>query len=230
MSPEPLVGERGYEGFDWWSGPVVAADVVAETGRPTRPLERQQTPAQRLACQLRRHGHAQGPRPRHRRHRRGPLPCLVPSWPQVAASTELHPSTRPPPGDSWPSARRRVAGVVASAPVPLEWRRTGCHGHLRLGSDRVQAGTVEPMAAARPDGQRSRHGSSAYRSRSPSRSSTAPDTSTRTSPVCPCRTAAMTAVAEAVDGARLLYLDPLVPPGAPAARGAGHRSRLATGL
>ncbi len=34
VSPEPLVGERGYEGFTWWSGPVVAAAVADEPGKP----------------------------------------------------------------------------------------------------------------------------------------------------------------------------------------------------
>lgn len=34
ISPEPLVGERGYEGFEWWSGPIAAAAVSEEPGRP----------------------------------------------------------------------------------------------------------------------------------------------------------------------------------------------------
>ena len=34
VSPEPLVGERGYEGFAWWQGPVVALEVAEEPGRP----------------------------------------------------------------------------------------------------------------------------------------------------------------------------------------------------
>jgi hypothetical protein len=35
VSPEPLVGERGYEGLAWWSGPLVAAEVAARPGRPS---------------------------------------------------------------------------------------------------------------------------------------------------------------------------------------------------
>jgi hypothetical protein len=34
ISPEPLVGRRGYEGFAWWSGPVAAADMADSAGNP----------------------------------------------------------------------------------------------------------------------------------------------------------------------------------------------------
>ena len=35
VSPEPLVGERGYEGLAWWSGPLVGTEVAARSGRPS---------------------------------------------------------------------------------------------------------------------------------------------------------------------------------------------------
>ena len=34
VSPEPLVGELGYEGFAWWTGPLTAAAIADEAGRP----------------------------------------------------------------------------------------------------------------------------------------------------------------------------------------------------
>jgi hypothetical protein len=34
VSPEPLVGALAYEGFDWWKGPVRAATIAEEPGRP----------------------------------------------------------------------------------------------------------------------------------------------------------------------------------------------------
>ncbi len=34
VSPEPLVGALAYEGFDWWSGPVTSTDIAEEPGRP----------------------------------------------------------------------------------------------------------------------------------------------------------------------------------------------------
>jgi hypothetical protein len=34
ISPEPFVGRGAYEGFDWWSGPVTAASIDEDPGRP----------------------------------------------------------------------------------------------------------------------------------------------------------------------------------------------------
>ncbi|HKZ92555.1 MAG TPA: M23 family metallopeptidase [Candidatus Limnocylindrales bacterium] len=34
VSPEPLVGALGYEGFAWWSGPLTATAITEEPGRP----------------------------------------------------------------------------------------------------------------------------------------------------------------------------------------------------
>lgn len=45
VSPEPLVGERGYEGLAWWNGPVVAATVADEAGKPRARWNRKTTAA-----------------------------------------------------------------------------------------------------------------------------------------------------------------------------------------
>ena len=34
VSPEPLVGALAYEGFEWWRGPVTSTEVTEELGRP----------------------------------------------------------------------------------------------------------------------------------------------------------------------------------------------------
>lgn len=34
VSPEPLVGRRGYEGLSWWSGPLNSASLASSVGRP----------------------------------------------------------------------------------------------------------------------------------------------------------------------------------------------------
>jgi hypothetical protein len=34
VSPEPLVGDLGYEGFAWWAGPLTATAIAEEAGRP----------------------------------------------------------------------------------------------------------------------------------------------------------------------------------------------------
>jgi len=44
VSPEPLVGARGYEGFAWWPGPLAAAELLDEPGRP-RSNWNKKTPA-----------------------------------------------------------------------------------------------------------------------------------------------------------------------------------------
>lgn len=44
VSPEPLVGERGYEGLAWWSGPLVGLEAAEEPGRP-RARWNERTPA-----------------------------------------------------------------------------------------------------------------------------------------------------------------------------------------
>jgi hypothetical protein len=45
VSPEPLVGKRGYEGLAWWPGPVAAVTVAEEPGQP-RPRWNRKTTAQ----------------------------------------------------------------------------------------------------------------------------------------------------------------------------------------
>jgi hypothetical protein len=44
VSPEPLVGELGYEGLAWWEGPLSAVEVTEEVGRPRASWTRR-TPA-----------------------------------------------------------------------------------------------------------------------------------------------------------------------------------------
>jgi murein DD-endopeptidase MepM/ murein hydrolase activator NlpD len=44
VSPEPLIGAAGYEGFAWWSGRLAAAEVTEEPGRP-RARWNDRTPA-----------------------------------------------------------------------------------------------------------------------------------------------------------------------------------------
>ncbi len=34
VSPEPLVGALAYEGFDWWAGPVTSTEISEDPGRP----------------------------------------------------------------------------------------------------------------------------------------------------------------------------------------------------
>jgi hypothetical protein len=40
VSPEPLVGEEGYEGLRWWSGPLRATETVDGRGRPRARWDR----------------------------------------------------------------------------------------------------------------------------------------------------------------------------------------------
>jgi hypothetical protein len=44
VSPEPLIGAAGYEGFAWWSGPLTATEITEEPGRP-RARWNERTPA-----------------------------------------------------------------------------------------------------------------------------------------------------------------------------------------
>ena len=181
--------------------------------------------------------HARGPRARRDRGHPGPLPRLLPG---LAASASRPASTSFEPATAW----RQLAAV---------------HRH-RTDGDRRHAGDALPLdggtldavvsftgiprwrppaderalAAARTAGHHAGPQPSVCRSRWPWRSWTPPATSTRRSVACPCRPSATSARSTAPGTARVLYLDPLVPPEPPAAQGhasttaAGRRSTLPT--
>ncbi len=219
VSPEPLVGELGYEGFAWWQGPVVGVEVVAEPGRP-RARWNARTPAGgshvtfgetvRLVARVRDVTDVAQVRFR----------AWYPRWPQVAASREL---TSFDPASAW----RELALCVA----PLDGRLRGvgslCDWNGDARDARVtyvwdpQTARPQPSAPWLPPAERA---------------------ITRASSACVPVSLAVEVIdraghvysqverlplpgecddraAEAVEGARVLYLDPLVPPRAPAPLG-----------
>ncbi len=111
VSLEPLVGERGYEGFAWWRGPLVSVEVAEEPGRP-RARWNEKTPASgshirfgdtvRLVARVRDVTDISQVRFR----------AWYPRWPQVDAQDDL-PSFDP--ATSWRE--------LALCPAPLEGQR-----------------------------------------------------------------------------------------------------------
>ena len=88
ISPEPLVGELGYEGLAWWRGPLSAVEIAEEAGRPRASWNRR-TPANashvdfgrpiRLVARVR--GRADIAQVRFR--------AFYPSWPRPGAGRDL---------------------------------------------------------------------------------------------------------------------------------------------
>ena len=218
VSPEPLVGERGYEGFDWFTGPVAADEVVAEPGRP-RARWHSKTPAHSSHIVF---GDTVTLRARVRdvsdiaqvRFR-----AYYPRWPQVDASSDL---TSFDPITSW----RQLA--VCAAPGEgqrgfgslCEWKGDGQDAKVTYVWD-PQAARAQPSAPWLPRARRAM---------------------TRGATACVPVSLAVEVIDKAghvyseigslplpsecgeraidrLDDARVLYLDPLVPPRAPTARG-----------
>ncbi len=219
VSPEPLVGEHGYEGFAWWQGPVVGVEVAQEPGRP-RARWNDRTPASgshvafgdtvRLVARVR--DVADIAQVRFR--------AWYPRWPQVDASREL---TSFDPTTSW----RELALCAA----PLDGRLRGFGSLCRWDGDardaRVtyvwdpQVARPQPSAPWLPPAERAitRDSSTCVPV------SLAVEVIDRAGHVysqverLPLPTECDDRRAQSAVGARLLYLDPLVPPRAPAPRG-----------
>ncbi|MFO7532174.1 MAG: M23 family metallopeptidase [Candidatus Limnocylindrales bacterium] len=218
VSPEPLVGERGYEGFAWWSGPLVGLEAAEEPGRP-RARWNARTPASgshirlgdtvRLVARVRDVSDIAQVRFR----------AWYPRWPQVDASREL---TSFDPATSW----RELAVCAAPLEGPrgfgslCAWDGDTRDARVSYVWDPQVAGN-QPSAPWLPPATRA---------------------ITRDSTACVPVSLAVEVIdraghvysqvgrlplpaecdddgAESVAGARVLYLDPLVPPRAPTPRG-----------
>jgi hypothetical protein len=218
VSPEPLVGERGYEGFAWWSGPLVGLEAAEEPGRP-RARWNDRTPASgthvtfgetvRLVARVRDVTDIVQVRFR----------AWYPRWPQVDADADL-PSFDP--STSWRE--------LALCPAPLEGQRgfgSLCDWDGDARDARVsyvwdpQVAGNQPSAPWLPPATRAI-------SRGSSRCvpvSLAVEVIDGAGHVysqvgrLPLPSECDDDGAESVAGARVLYLDPLVPPRAPTPRG-----------
>lgn len=186
VSPEPLVGALGYEGFAWWKGPLTGLEVAAEPGRP-RARWNARTPASgshitfgdtvRLVARVR--DVADIAQVRFR--------AYYPRWPQIAGSSGLISFD---PRTSW----RELA--VCTAPAG---RQSGLGGLCDWNGDARDAKVTyvwDPRSRNRspvPPGCPGRSApsraaaASVCRCRWPSRSSTTPATCTRGWAVCHCR-------------------------------------------
>ena len=133
ISPEPLVGELGYEGLAWWHGPLSAVEIAEEAGRPRASWNRR-TPANashvifgrpiRLVARVR--DRADLAQVRFR--------AFYPSWPRPGGGRDLAGFD---PRRDWrqlalctPPQGRRGDRELA---VPLGWRPRRRHRHLRVG-------------------------------------------------------------------------------------------------
>lgn len=222
VSPEPLVGERAYEGFDWWSGPVVGADVLARAGKP-RARWNETTPStgrhivygQPITLKARVRDVAQIDQVRFR--------VWYPRWPQVQPSREFHSFD---PDSSW----REIAVCAAPGGVPNGYASM-CQWDGKAKDAKVTY--VWDPTAARP--QPSAPWLPPARAAASRRQSACVPVSLAVEVIdraghvhsdiasLPLPQACDDAVAEAIDGGRVLYLDPLVPPRAPASRGTEDR-------
>lgn len=222
VSPEPLVGARAYEGFAWWRGPVVGTVVADQDGTP-RSRWNETTPAsgahiafgRPITLKARVRDAADIDQVRFR--------AWYPRWPEVEPSRGL---TSFDPDVAWreiavcegPASAPRGYGSLCQwdgdandAKVTYVWDPTAAKPQpsapwlppARAASSRAQGACV-PVSLAIEVIDR------AGRVRSDVASLPRP---------AGCDDEA----AEAVEGARVLYLDPLVPPRAPASRGTSDR-------
>lgn len=214
VSPEPLVGELGYEGFAWWRGPVVAAEVAAEPGRP-RTRWNPRTPdsgthvpfGETVTLRARVRDVSDIAQVRFR--------AWYPRWPQVGDSSEL---PRFDPASTW----RQLAVCMAPGQEPsgigslCQWEGDGQDAKVTYVWD-PQTARPQPSAPWLP-----------RPSRAMTRSTTdcvpvsfAVEVIDRAGHVhsrvgrLPMPEACDDDRAEAVERALVLYLDPLVPPRAP---------------
>jgi hypothetical protein len=219
VSPEPLVGERGYEGFAWWPGPVVAAEASEDAGRPSARWN-SKTPASGA--------HIKYGRPITLKARVRDLDDIVevrfrawyPRWPQLEQSRQLDSfdpdlswrqlATCRAPSDGRPGLSSLCTwdGDARDAKITYVWDPSVAKAQpsapwlprARAAMSR-QARACVPVSLAVEVIDRAGHVYSEVTS-------------------LPRPEACDVAAAESTDGARVLYLDPLVPPAAPTARGA----------
>ena len=101
VSPEPLVGARGYEGFAWWSGPLTSAELATSVGKPRANWNKSTTPQAahvpfgdtvRLTARVRDRVDIAEVRFR----------AWYPDWPRTRPSGEL---AQFDPGSTWAAAR-----------------------------------------------------------------------------------------------------------------------------
>ncbi len=218
VSPEPLVGERGYEGFGWWQGPVVAVEVADEPGRP-RARWNAKTAANgshitfgdtvRLVARVRDASDIEQVRFR----------AYYPRWPRVDGSRDLPTFD---PATTWrelatcsaPDAGQRGFGSLCG------WDGDARNAKVTYVWD-PQAAKTQPTAPWLPPAERAM----TRESRRCVPVSLAVEVIDRAGHVysqmkrLPVPAACDDRRAQSADGARLVYLDPLVPPRAPEAKG-----------
>ena len=218
VSPEPLVGERGYEGFGWWPGPVVAAGVTVGAGRPTVRWNAR-TPASGT------HIRFGAPVPLRVRVRdvadiaEVRFRAWYPRWPRVETSRKLASfdpdaawrqlaACRAPDGDQLGfSSLCEWSGDMQDAKVTYVWDASMAKAQpsapwlpqARPAMSRGQRACVPVSLAVEVIDKAGHVHSDVAR--------------------MPLPASCDSATSETVADARVLYLDPLVPPRAPTARG-----------
>ena len=222
VSPEPLVGERAYEGFAWWPGPVVGAEMLDRAGKP-RARWNDTTPAsgrhirygQPITLKTRVRDVAQIDQVRFR--------AWYPRWPQVQPSRELDSFD---PDGTW----RELAVCDAPGGTPsgyaslCQWEGKAKDARVTYVWDPTSA-KPQPSAPWLPPAR----AASSLQQTSCVPVSLAVEVVDRAGYVysdvvnLPRPQACDDAAAEAVAGGRVLYLDPLAPPRAPASRGTKDR-------
>jgi hypothetical protein len=217
VSPEPLVGRLGYEGFGWWAGSLEGAAVTAGPGRP-RARWNERTPASG--------GHVRYGRPVTLRARVRDTVDIAqvrfrawsPRWPQLDPSRGL-PSFEP--DGTWRElAVCDAPGTVSRAGNLCRWAGDARDARVTYRWDPTVA-KPQPSAPWLPPARATTsrtQGSCVPVSLAVEVTDTAGHVRSEIERM-PRPEGCDDAAAEAVDGARVLYLDPLVPPTAPASRG-----------
>jgi hypothetical protein len=210
---EPLVGERGYEGFAWWSGPLAATDVSSQRGRPRVSWNRRTTAHTanvpygdpvRLSARVR--DSVDIAEVRFRAH--------YPDWARETLSSQL------PSFDPWRTWRELAVCRPDSSPRSgCTWRGNPRDALVTYRWDPTAPDTSSPPWLPRARTAITRSSTSCVPvSLAVEVVDTAGHVARQISSIPPPSRCDQRA-SERADGSRLVYLDPLAPPRAPAARG-----------